>query len=384
MDPCPNGIADRPPMTAPRLFSSHHTRPESPRASPRDGSLHAGSPRTAPADPPREPLREAACDPVRVAFDCLGRAWAAGDLGALEAGIGEDAVLRQPGHVGTGPGSAMAEALADLAVFPGAEILAEDAILTATPEGASDAGAGHHVAARATLLASHHGPGRWGPGTGRQVQARSMGEFWIDAAGRVQDAWVIRDTAAILAQTGGPTPRDWARAQIAAAARTDRLAPPLTPETDVEGPYGARGSADPAAAGLADLLRRVMGGEIAAIAVDYDPACELGRPAGETAMGHRAATAFWAGLRSALPSAAFRIEHRAAATDPGWPPRAALRWSLYGRHDGHGRWGPPTGAYVHVLGLTQAEIGPRGLRREWTLIDDTAVWTQILLATGAA
>ena len=354
-------------MTAPRLFASHDPGPERPR-------------RAAPADLPREPPR----DPVDSALDVLGRAWAAGDLGALEAAIAEDAVLRQPGLVGTGPGSAMAEALADLAVFPGAEILAEDAILAATPDSASDAGSGHHVAARATLLATHHGPGRFGTGSGRQVQARSMGEFWIDAAGRVRDAWVIRDTAAILAQTGGLTPRDWARAQIAAAAKGDRMAPPLTPETDVEGPYGARGSSAPAAAGLAELLRRVMGGEIAAIAGEYDPACELAHPGGETRMGHRAATAFWAGLRSALPSAAFRVEHRSAVSEPGRPPRAALRWSLYGRHDGHGRWGPPTGAYVHVLGLTQAEIGPRGLRREWTLVDDTAVWTQILLATGAA
>ena len=39
---------------------------------------------------------------------------------------------------------------------------------------------------------------------------------------------------------------------------------------------------------------------------------------------------------------------------------------------------------LKAAGLTQAEIGPRGLRREWTLVDDTAVWTQILLATGAA
>lgn len=338
-------------MTAPRLFA-------------------------APDRPPR--------DPALIAFDCLGRAAAGGDLGRLEAAIGEEAVLRQPGLVGTGPGSALAEALADLAVFPGAEILAEEAIVTDTPDSASDAGAGSHVAARATLVATHHGPGRFGPASGRAVQVRSMGEFWIDGAGKVQDAWVIHDTAAILAQTGGPCPRDWARGQIAAAAKAGRLAPPLTPETDVEGPYGARGSNAAAAAGLAELLRRVMGGEVSAIAADYDPACELGRPGGEHAMGHRAATAFWAGLRSALPSAAFRVEHRAAAGDGGRAPRAALRWSLYGRHDGHGRWGPPTGAYVHVLGLTQAEFGPGGIRREWTLIDDTAIWTQILLASGAA
>ena len=151
-------------MTAPRLFASHDPGPERPR-------------RAAPADLPREPPR----DPVDSALDVLGRAWAAGDLGALEAAIAEDAVLRQPGLVGTGPGSALAEALADLAVFPGAEILAEDAILAPTPDSASDAGSGHHVAARATLLATHHGPGRFGTGSGRQVQARSMGEFWIDA-----------------------------------------------------------------------------------------------------------------------------------------------------------------------------------------------------------
>ncbi|MCA8881204.1 MAG: ester cyclase [Rhodobacteraceae bacterium] len=329
--------------------------------------------------PPQRPAHV----PADLAFGCLGAAWSRGDLGFLDSAVGEEAVLRQPGHVGTGPGSAMAEALADLAAFPGAEILAEDALEAETGDSASDAGPGTYVAARATMLASHHGPGRFGPGSGRTVQARTMGDFWIDGDGRVQDAWVIRDTAAILAQTGGPAPRDWARAQIAAAGKSERMAPPLTPETDIEGPYGARGSNAPAAAGFADLLRRIMGGEIAAIASEYDPACELAHPGAGQAMGHRAATAFWAGLRSALPSAAFRVEHRIAASDPGRAPRAALRWSLYGRHDGHGRWGPPTGAYVHVLGLTHAEFGPGGLRREWTLIDDAAIWTQILLATGA-
>jgi len=34
------------------------------------------------------------------------------------------------------------------------------------------------------------------------------------------------------------------------------------------------------------------------------------------------------------------------------------------------------------MGITQAEFGPRGLRREWTLIDETAVIKQILLGTG--
>jgi len=65
------------------------------------------------------------------------------------------------------------------------------------------------------------------------------------------------------------------------------------------------------------------------------------------------------------------------------PPRAAVRWSLWGKHAGWGAFGAPSGAPVHVMGITHAEWGPWGLRREFTLIDETAVWKQILLHKGA-
>jgi hypothetical protein len=69
------------------------------------------------------------------------------------------------------------------------------------------------------------------------------------------------------------------------------------------------------------------------------------------------------------------------------PPRAAVRWSLHGQHDGWGTFGAPTGAEVYVLGASHAEFGalvggePK-LRREWTLFDETSVWKQIVLHTG--
>ena len=34
------------------------------------------------------------------------------------------------------------------------------------------------------------------------------------------------------------------------------------------------------------------------------------------------------------------------------------------------------------FGLLHAEFGPGGLRREWTLFDEAAVWMQIHCATG--
>ena len=63
------------------------------------------------------------------------------------------------------------------------------------------------------------------------------------------------------------------------------------------------------------------------------------------------------------------------------PPRAAIRWSLDGTHDGWGTFGRPTGAAVHVMGISHAEFGPFGgngvsVRRECTLYDEIAIWKQ--------
>ena len=62
--------------------------------------------------------------------------------------------------------------------------------------------------------------------------------------------------------------------------------------------------------------------------------------------------------------------------------RAAVRWSLWGKHDGWGAFGAPSHAPVYVMGITHAEFGPWGLRREYTLYDETAIWKQIVMHTG--
>jgi len=88
------------------------------------------------------------------------------------------------------------------------------------------------------------------------------------------------------------------------------------------------------------------------------------------------------GLRAALPGAKFEMHHVIGRDDPDFAPRAAIRWSLTGKHDGWGMFGAPTGADVHVMAISHAEFGPWGLRREYVLFDETAIWKQILLKTG--
>jgi hypothetical protein len=88
------------------------------------------------------------------------------------------------------------------------------------------------------------------------------------------------------------------------------------------------------------------------------------------------------GLRAAFPSAEFKLHHVVGREDSAMPPRAAVRWSLYGKHEGWGAFGAPTQALVYILGISHAEFGPWGLRREYVLLDETAIWKQLILHTG--
>jgi hypothetical protein len=130
------------------------------------------------------------------------------------------------------------------------------------------------------------------------------------------------------------------------------------------------------------MLGAVMAGDMACIPRIYDRAVQLELPGGETGHGWEAADGFWMRLRAAFPGSVFTIHHRIGRADPLQPPRAALRWSLWGAHDGFGAFGPPSGSQVYVLGICHAEFGPRGLRREWVLYDELAIWKQIALHTG--
>ena len=85
------------------------------------------------------------------------------------------------------------------------------------------------------------------------------------------------------------------------------------------------------------------------------------------------------GLRSSFPNAKFKLEHVIGRDDPLLSPRAAVRWSLNGKHEGWGMFDEPSGAHVYIMGFTHAEFGPYGLRREFTLFDPVSIWKQIYM-----
>ncbi|WP_025769407.1 nuclear transport factor 2 family protein [Thioalkalivibrio sp. HK1] len=304
--------------------------------------------------------------------------WEERELASLHRFYARDIVVRSPEAVITGNQGVIAATMATLAEFPDRELLGEDVIWCGDPS--QGMLSSHRILSRA----SHLGSGVYGDATGKKIEYRIIADCHA-LNNCIDDEWLIRDQSAIVRQLG-LTPEEFARRTILRERETGRSQPPLNEKNDIEGPYRKKGNDNEWGARLADILTRIMGADFSAIPKEYDRACELAYPGGVLARSHDGADRFWMGLRASFPAATFEIHHVIGLEEASMPARAAVRWSLSGGHDGWGGFGAPTGAEVYILGITHAEFKAVGsqprLRREWTLIDETAIWKQILLSTG--
>ncbi|MEM6388605.1 MAG: ester cyclase [Pseudomonadota bacterium] len=298
--------------------------------------------------------------------------WEDRGIATLHEYYAPDIVVRSPASVVVGNQDVIGATMATLAEFPDRRLLGEDVIWSGTPE---DGMLSSH---RILSTATHSQSGVYGPASGTALRYRILADCHaID--NQINDEWLIRDQGAIVRQLGW-TPEAYAADLHAKQTAAGRVVAALTPETDQPGPYQGRGNDHPTGARLAEILTRIMGADMAVIGQEYDRAANLFYPGGVETQSFDGADKFWMGLRAALPDAEFTLHHVIGREDEAMPPRAAVRWSLWGRHSGWGAFGAPSGAMVYVLGITHAEFGPWGLRREYTLFDETAVWSQILRA----
>lgn len=296
--------------------------------------------------------------------------WEDRGLGArMKAYYAPEVIVRMPGGISTGEPASTAATMSSLVEFPDRQLLGEDVIWSGDPD------AGMLSSHRIVSTVTHAGDGAFGPATGKRITYRAIADCYAKD-NQISDEWLIRDNGAIVRQMGYD-PKDWARGKVDGGTAT-----PFTPANDIEGPYKGRGNDNAWGGAYGDILARMMGAEFSVIPQQYDRACHLEHPSGVSAHGWAAADAFWLGLRASFPSARFEIHHQIGMEEPLMPPRAAIRWSLTGTHSGWGSFGAPSGANVHVMGICHAEFGPRGLRREWVLLDETAIWMQIISHTG--
>ena len=300
--------------------------------------------------------------------------WENRGIATLHHYYSDDIVVRSPGSVVVGNVDVIGATMATLAEFPDRRLLGEDVIWSGSPE------EGMLSSHRIFSTATHARDGVYGEATGKQLRYRIIADCHA-INNQINDEWLIRDQGAIIRQLGWEA-KTYAADLIEREGGPEAAVPLLSQETDIEGPYKGGGNDDPWGAKYADILNRIMGADLAVVPAEYDRAVQTAYPGGETGVSHDAVDSFWMGLRAALPDATFSIDHVIGREDPMMPPRAAVRWSLAGKHSGWGCFGQPTGADIYVLGISHAEFGPWGLRREYTLFDETAVWKQILLKTG--
>lgn len=301
--------------------------------------------------------------------------WEDRGIATLNHYYADDIIVRSPSSVVVGNQNIIAATMATLAEFPDRQLPGEDVIWSGSAA-TGDLLSSHRLFSTAT----HLGDGVYGKATGKKLAYRII----ADCAARddvIYDEWIIRDQGAIVRQLGWE-PKAYAAHLIEREGGPDHCVKPLNPETDIQGAYKGSGNDHPVGHRYANIISRIMNADMAVIESEYDRACHLEHPGGVTAHGRAAADAFWLGLRAAFPNAKFELHHVIGRTDDNMPPRAALRWSLTGKHDGWGAFGAPTGADVHVMALSHAEFGLWGLRREYVLLDETAIWKQIALKTG--
>ena len=300
--------------------------------------------------------------------------WEGRRIAAIKDYYSPDIVVRSPASVVVGNEDVVGATMETLAEFPDRQLYGEDVIWCGTPE------KGMLSSHRIHSTATHSHSGVYGKATGRKLRYRIIADCHA-IENQVDDEWLIRDQGAIVRQLGW-NPKNYAAHLITCEGGPECAARPFTPANDRPGPYQGKGNDSEWGARLGDIITRIMAADMAAIPEAYDRACQLDYAGGIQGLSTGDADEFWMGLRASFPKARFAIEHQMGREDPLMPPRAAVRWSLDGRHDGWGFFGKPTGAEVHVMGATHAEFGPWGIRREVTLYDETAVWKQILLQAG--
>jgi predicted ester cyclase len=304
--------------------------------------------------------------------------WEDRGIGTLHDSYAPQIPVRTPMGLSMGNKGVIAATMATCHEFPDRQLYGEDVIW-------SEHETGHLSSHRILTTGTHSREGVFGPATGRKFRIRVIADC-AARGGVIFDEWLVRDYGGIVRQLG-MEPRAYAAGLIEAEGGPETAARPFAPAMDVDGGYRGRGNDNAWGQRYADTLHRIMKADFTHIHDSYDRAVIGEYPGAQTTLGVEDVTAFWLGLRSAFPDAVFEIHHVIGMAGGIMPPRAAVRWSLTGTHSGWGSFGRPSGAPVHVMGLAHAEFGPFGpegvgLRREFALYDEVAIWKQILLHLG--
>ncbi len=302
---------------------------------------------------------------IRVITD---RIWEGRRLEDIRLYYSDPCIVETPSSVSTTVQDVIDGTRATLTTFPDRRLLAEDVIQSGDPDG------GYLSSHRIISPMTHLGAGAFGNPTGRKVQVRTVADC-VCKDNRIVHEWLVRDQAAIALQIG-TTPRELAQRWLNERGWCKPVAGPAPAG------YVSDISTNSLATGYARAIEDFAQGQFGKIDAAYDDAVHHIGPGGTTCYGHGEVRAFWQGLFGALQVSSLALEHLAFQAGGGRADRAALRFRAKTRHSPRGesmeRYGKYSGQEVELMGICHVEFWRGRVLREWVLIDDVAIWMQVL------
>lgn len=182
-----------------------------------------------------------------------------------------------------------------------------------------------------------------------------------------RDPWQVARRQAATDREGDPARHAWRASWIAAVRKAKPRQPPK-----------GHPAASPAKA-LALAFNEDLYGDAAQL---MSPGVEVRWPSVRDGFGR----GYWIGctqqVRAVLHDAKLRIDHWAARPLPHDDIAVAIRWSLVGRHAGHGVWGAPTGRDVLIIAVSHYRLRQGVIVEDITVFDELAVLRQIAGGLG--
>ena len=290
---------------------------------------------------------------------------------ALKRYYADDVLVRAANGMLTNNKGVAAATLQTLHEFPDRQLVGEDVIWNGNEDD------GFLSSHRLLSVMRHTGDGAYGRATSRLVRSRIIAECWI-RDNQVIEEWLVRDQGA-FAKGLGLTAEELARRQADQDLQTAGKVVYFTPADDVDGQFQPAiehgDEADAYGMGWQEIWQQKHPAAIASI---YHKGVAVEIPGGDTVNGHIDLDRFVIGYLASFPDAEFRIEQLMVNREEGQAVRLAMRWSFVATHSGWGHFGAPTGAPVYVMGLTHAHMVNGAVTMEWILVDEVAVWKQII------
>ena len=300
---------------------------------------------------------------IRVITD---RIWEGRRIDDINRYYSSDCAVETPSSVSVGAKAVIDGTIATLNAFPDRRLLAEDIIISGSSEG------GYLSSHRIFSPMTHAGAGVFGTPSHRIIYARTIADC-VCINNKIVHEWLVRDQAAIARQIGS-NEKELAQKWLDASGGYFKAAMPAAPSY-----YVSHIEQKGHAAKYADFLDQIFR-SFQKINADHFYAQQIisALPGGESAVGQNQIMQFWQSLAGSLELSSFQVEHSVANEREGRPTAVAVRWRANGIHKFSGRYGQPTGRPLEILGITHVEFQDDRVVREWHLIDDVAIWMQIL------